>query len=378
MTAMTEILGHALLISGFVLVMMLVIEYLNVLTSGSWDRVIGGLKWGQSALGAFLGATPGCLGAYAAASLYMHRVLTVGALIATMTATCGDEAFVMLALMPKQALLIFALLFGIGALTGIGVDAVLRSQRTRGTPHLRDYRSTHEGEAACIPFSRQRIIEQWRHCSPQRGWLTVFLALFIIGIASGRIGHPHLGVEAAAHAHAGPAEIVEDHGDHDHAEAGGRHEGWNWVTLTLLALMAVGLAIVVTVPDHFLDEHLWNHLVRVHAWRIFLWTLGALAATHLLMHFMDVEAAVAAHRLPVLLLVCLVGIIPESGPHMVFVVLYAEGGIPFSTMLASCVVQDGHGMIPLLAHSRRAFFAVKAVKLLVGLAVGLLGYGLGW
>ncbi|MDP6491780.1 MAG: putative manganese transporter, partial [Kiritimatiellia bacterium] len=75
---------------------------------------------------------------------------------------------------------------------------------------------------------------------------------------------------------------------------------------------------------------------------------------------------------------CVVGLIPESGPHMVFVSLYAEGVIPFSTLLASCIVQDGHGMIPMLAHSRRAFLGVKLINFIVGLAIGLVGLLLGW
>ena len=40
------------------------------------------------------------------------------------------------------------------------------------------------------------------------------------------------------------------------------------------------------------------------------------------------------------------------------------------TFLASCVVQDGHGMLPMLAHSRKAFIFIKVVNLLTGLLVG--------
>jgi hypothetical protein len=58
--------------------------------------------------------------------------------------------------------------------------------------------------------------------------------------------------------------------------------------------------------------------------------------------------------------------------------MFAKGLIPFSILLTSSVVQDGHGMLPLLAHSRRAFVAVKLINLLVGLAVGALSMALGW
>jgi hypothetical protein len=140
----------------------------------------------------------------------------------------------------------------------------------------------------------------------------------------------------------------------------------------------IGLFIVATVPDHFLDEHLWNHIARVHIWRIFLWTLGALLVTHALAEYVDLEAVVAAHRLPLLMLACLVGVIPESGPHLVFVTLFAQGAIPFSVLLASCVVQDGHGTLPVLAHSRVAFLQVKGLKMALGVAVGLVGFWMGW
>ncbi len=42
-----------------------------------------------------------------------------------------------------------------------------------------------------------------------------------------------------------------------------------------------------------------------------------------------------------------------------FVTLFAQGLIPFSVLLASSIAQDGHGMLPLLAESKRGFLAVK-------------------
>ena len=55
-------------------------------------------------LGAFLGVIPGCLGAFAAVSLYSHRNLSFGALVAAMIATSGDEAFVMFSMFPLQVI----------------------------------------------------------------------------------------------------------------------------------------------------------------------------------------------------------------------------------------------------------------------------------
>jgi hypothetical protein len=89
------VLKHALMITGFVLIMMLVIKYINVQTRGTWQRMLRQSRFGQYLLGAFLGVVPGCLGAFTVVSLYSHRTVSFGALVAAMVATSGDEAFLM-------------------------------------------------------------------------------------------------------------------------------------------------------------------------------------------------------------------------------------------------------------------------------------------
>jgi hypothetical protein len=74
----------------------------------------------------------------------------------------------------------------------------------------------------------------------------------------------------------------------------------------------------------------------------------------------------------------MVGIIPESGPHLIFVVMYFSGAVPFSILLANSIVQDGHGALPLLAYSRKSFLMMKAVNMCFGLLIGLLGYFIGF
>jgi len=73
----------------------------------------------------------------------------------------------------------------------------------------------------------------------------------------------------------------------------------------------------------------------------------------------------------------LMGIIPESGPHLVFVMLYAQGLIPFSVLFTTSFVQDGHGILPLLSYSIKDSVLIKIFNLVFGLAVGGLLYVLG-
>ena len=147
-------------------------------------------------------------------------------------------------------------------------------------------------------------------------------------------------------------------------------DAWGWKRVTLLATALFALFVSATVPDHFLRDHLWRHVVQKHVPRIFLWTLGALVVLAVLNEHLDLHAAVASNRWLVLVVAGLVGLIPESGPHLVFVTLYASGGLPLGILAASSAVQDGHGMLPLLAYSRTDFVRIKLVNLVVGLALG--------
>jgi hypothetical protein len=58
------VLKHALMITSFVLIMMLLIEYINVQTRGAWQLTLRKSRFGQYLLGALLGVAPGCLGAF--------------------------------------------------------------------------------------------------------------------------------------------------------------------------------------------------------------------------------------------------------------------------------------------------------------------------
>lgn len=351
MSAMHELLhegwdvaGHAMMITGFVTVMMLVIEYANVLSQGVWMRALAAGRWRQYLLAAALGAIPGCLGAFVAVSLYAHRRITLGALVVTMIATMGDATFVLLAMAPGTALYLIPALALLGIVAGWLTDLILPRWATPDTDCDACELPVHAEQAHRAWVPARTLLTQWRPPSPHRAILTVVVAAFALALVAGKIGP----------------------------------EEWNWIRVTLLVVAIFGLFIATTVSDHFLDDHLWTHVLRAHVPRIFLWTLGALAAIHVAEHFVDVEGFVQGNKWIVLAAAVVVGLIPDSGPHMIFVTLFAGGKLPLSILAANSIVQDGHGAIPLLAHSRRDFVVVKLINALVGAAVGAAMLAAGW
>ncbi len=118
-------------------------------------------------------------------------------------------------------------------------------------------------------------------------------------------------------------------------------------------------------------RHRMKHTLG-EALKIFAWAFGVLAAVKLASGYVDLETLIGENAALMIPLAVLIGLIPQSGPHLVFVTLFAQGIVPLPVLLASCISQDGHAGLPLLAEDRRSFLRVKAVKCVLALAAGYL------
>jgi len=153
---------------------------------------------------------------------------------------------------------------------------------------------------------------------------------------------------------------------------------WDWKRVTFMFLSLCTLCIIMVCSEHYLESHIWGHIIKKHLFRVFLWTFGALLFVHWGLAFWNLNTFIHEHMLWVLLIAALIGIIPESGPHLIFVMMYAQGLIPFSVLFTTSFVQDGHGMLPLLSYSLKDSVAIKIFNLIFGLAVGGILYAIGF
>jgi hypothetical protein len=130
---------------------------------------------------------------------------------------------------------------------------------------------------------------------------------------------------------------------------------------------------------HFLKEHIFEHILKEHIPKLFVWIFFPLVLVDFLIQNFDFASIISGLPVSVLIIFsALVGIIPESGPHMIFLILYAKGLIPFSVLLVSTLSQDGHGLLPLLSHTIKDTLYVQifttGFSLLVGIILILSGY----
>jgi hypothetical protein len=256
-------------------VMMIAVDFINVKTKGKLESILKkGRRWKQYIVASLLGAAPGCLGSFAGVSLYIHGMISFGALTGLMLATAGDEQFIMLAMFPETALIMFAILFLLGIIAGYLTDNFIKKFKIQTCTDCQ-FKQYHPGE-----------------------------------------------------------------------------EGYK----------------------HYFKDHIWAHIIKGHLLKVFLWTFGALLIVEYAMSAFDLQNITSEYTFLLLVLGALIGIIPESGPHLIFVMLFAKGLIPFSVLFTSSVVQDGHGMLPMLSYSVKDSILIKVFNLAFGLSFGVLLY----
>jgi hypothetical protein len=355
------IIRQTIMITSLVLIMMLIIEYFNVISRGKLNKSVYLSKFKQVFIAALLGLIPGCIGGFAAVSMFTHGILNFGALAANMIASLGDESFVIMSMMPYTAIILNISVLIIAIAVGLLINLFVKSTPT--PLFSENHMVIHAHESEIKAFSLKNLKENLLKISFQRAIILIGLLLFIFGVFSGQFGHGAF--------YLGDMHELDDHHSHEH-----KGVGIEYFLFTGLALFTI--FILLRVDEHFLEEHLWEHIIKKHFLRIFLWTFGALVVIGLVLKHLNIEPWLENNQITVLFIALLIGIIPESGPHLLFVTLYASGSVPFSILLANSIVQDGHSALPLLAESKRNFLYVKGINFAIGLIFGLAGYFMGW
>lgn len=121
---------------------------------------------------------------------------------------------------------------------------------------------------------------------------------------------------------------------------------------------------------HFFTEHAFRHVFLKHIPSLFLWMLGSLLVLHLLEQHLQISGYIQGTPAVMILMGAAVGLLPFSGPHLVFITLFVKGTIPLSVVVANSIVQEGHGLLPLLSYSLADGIKIKLFKLVFGLVIG--------
>ena len=391
------ILQQTLIITTLVIGMMMVIEFINVRTGGLWSKRLQKSPWIQILFAIVMGVIPGCLGTYTVVSLYVHRVVNFPALMAALISTTGDEAFFMFSLFPEKALLINLILIVLAIIVATILQFSLKN-KFLGLRNEELSFPVHENEECSHSHHHHHSVKKnIKNISFVRALLITLSLGVLILVLSGIIdGSHHLNLLMGGQSEESVMHSLESHHDtespslqvhshchhsesvsesdvcvdsHSHHSHGGEAD---WIRIILIVLFVAILIINIVAEEHFLEEHLWQHVIKVHLPKIFFWTFGVILCLTILNNYVNIHDLIDSKPFIVLLIAILIGLIPQSGPHLIFLILFANGDLPLGIFLANCIVQDGHGALPLLAESRKAFFISKGIKIVLAVILGII------
>jgi hypothetical protein len=370
-------------VSAFVAVTVLLFSYIQYRTRGKLTAKLGDNSRIQPLVGALMGLTPGCGGAIVMMPLYLRGTVSFGTVVATLIATAGDSAFVILALAPKAAAYSYGLAFAAAVVFGYAIDqfglgvgyvdnAVSQLSRPvadggSSTSVLgRSSNPAHEYEGSAPGHSHETgpdrespILTPLSHGIHGLWWLAA-----VAGLALGTTyllrGAPEVPLSTGI-SFSGLFTIV----------------GITGTTLSFYLYFVgrhyIGEGHVGRAKDTFGSRYETFQHAAMETSFVTVWVLVAylLYEYPVFLFNLDIAAIAAAAGILAPIGGALLGLIPGCGPQIVLASAYAQGGIPFSALTANAISQDGDALFPLIAIDKKAAIIASLYTTVPALVVGI-------
>ncbi|MCF2909445.1 putative manganese transporter [Pseudoalteromonas sp. DL2-H2.2] len=294
----------------------------------------------EISMAAILGALPGCGGAIIVVTQFTKGQASFASVVAVLTATMGDAAFLLLAKKPLEGLTIIALGVAVGIVSGLVVNMLHKPEFCQPNRHSRTAIECKTPPSA-IRFSEP----VWR-------WVLLPCVVIALLIAF----NTDLGILTKPVELAGAALAL--------------------FALTIWALSSKGQSYrEVTAEDDEQDppSKLAKVIHDTHfvtAWVVASFMLYELSVA---LFGLDLAAWFSEYAVFAPLIAIAIGMLPGCGPQIVVTSLYIQGVLPFSALAANAIANDGDALFPALALAPRAAALATLYSAIPAL---LVGYGL--
>ena len=295
----------------------------------------------QVPVAAGLGALPGCGGAIIVVTQYVTGRLSFGGVVAALTATMGDAAFLLIAQEPLTGLAMVVLGFTVGTLSGWIINAIHGGDFLRGSATKPDAEVDFEHDDASTPLL-------------DRIWLAILAPGMVL------------------------AALVAFQVDVDSMFATGGLER----PATLLGVVGGVLAVSMRLAPRFgisgdTAFSAGGGLVRrtisdtnfVTVWVIFAYLVFELSVYFL---GLDLKSVFDGWALFTPMIAILLGFLPGCGPQVLVTTMYLSGIIPLSAQIGNALSNDGDALFPAIAIAPKVaivatlYSAVPAIILAYG------------
>ena len=293
---------------------------MDALTRFNISSILDKTKKFHVVMASLLGALPGCGGAIVVVTQYIQGRISFGSLVAVLTATMGDAAFLLLAAKPLTGLFIFILGAFVGTISGLIVDKIHGDNYLQGNSKLKV-----EFEKIAKTFvSKFNIF-----------WTLIFLPGFLIGL------------------------FVAFQQDVD--QILGTPDGLS-ITHTIGAAGAI-LCIFMWSLNPLSDFQCSTDRSRSLLSRVVdttnlvtTWVICGFLAFEIFMYFTEYDLKIFFDIwLPFVPLIAIFfGFLPGCGPQIVVTTFYLNGFIPLSAEIGNAISNDGDALFPAIALAPKA------------------------
>ena len=267
-------------------------------------------------IAAFLGAIPGCGGAIIVVTQYIQGRISFGSLVAVLTATMGDAAFLILAIEPTTGLLIFGIGIIVGSISGYIIDFIHGINFLQSETKIKvEFEKINKTFVSNFNFF----------------WLFLFIPGFILGILVA------FQIEFVSPSYNSLLVFV--------ASAGAILSIFMWSLNPLSDFQCStdksrGLLSRVVDTTNFVTT----------------WVISGFLVFEIFMYFTSLDLKIFFDLwLPFVPLVAILfGFLPGCGPQVVVATFYLNGYIPLSAELGNAISNDGDALFPAIALAPKA------------------------
>ena len=267
-------------------------------------------------IAAFLGAIPGCGGAIIVVTQYIQGRISFGSLVAVLTATMGDAAFLILAIEPTTGLLIFGIGIIVGSISGYIIDSI----------HGINFMQSETKIKVEFEKINKTFVSNFNFF-----WLFLFIPGFILGILVA------FQIEFVSPIYNSLLVFI--------ASAGAILSIFMWSLNPLSDFQCStdksrGLLSRVVDTTNFVTT----------------WVISGFLVFEIFMYFTSLDLKIFFDLwLPFVPLVAILfGFLPGCGPQVVVATFYLNGYIPLSAELGNAISNDGDALFPAIALAPKA------------------------
>ncbi|CAM3616324.1 putative manganese transporter [Vibrio aquimaris] len=305
----------------------------------------------QVLFASLLGALPGCGGAIIVTTQFVSGKVGFGAIVAVLTSTMGDAAFLLIASKPDIGVLVVSIGIVVGCLSGWVVNAIHADDFLR--PLNQD---TRESSQICLSHSNQHSSFEKKAINLQGAfWRWLIVPATVVAL----LGSFQIDINQLL---ALPSKTIE------------------WLGAILIVISMLLWSLTKEIKDYRSTVSEDTKTVTSHPLQkaaqdtnfVTAWVIVAFMSFELLTALGDIDLASSFSGWGVWMpLVGLaVGILPGCGPQILVTSLYISGAVPLSTQLANAISNDGDALFPAIALAPRAALAATFYSAIPALIVG--------